>query len=171
MSRKSWKDRIRALFWWAIPICFCLLVWEVTARLAIVDPLLFPAPSSIFRALCEWARSGELLTDAPYAEYVVEPRERARTLYLDGTVARVTTIAAADPGEATLLLERGLETDPFWAEGLKLLMECLQREGRTLAALRRYRAFEKRMLEDLGSAPDELLRQSYEALTGRALSS
>jgi len=114
---------------------------------------------------------GELLADSPYADYVIEPRERARTLYLDGTVAWVTAIAATDPAEAILLLERGLQTDPFWAEGLMLLMDCLKREGRTLAALRRYRSFEKRMTEELGSEPDAQLRQTYESLTGLQSSS
>ena len=109
---------------------------------------------------------GELIADAPYAEHVVEWRERARTLYLDGIATWVVAVGSRETPDAIIRLEKGLQTDPYWSEGLKLLMECLRREGRVLAALRRYRTFEKKLEEELGAEPDAELRETYEALTG-----
>ncbi len=54
---KSWGSR-------ALPVAAFLLLWEVVSRAEIVNPLLFPPPSQVWHALCEWYSSNELWRDA-----------------------------------------------------------------------------------------------------------
>lgn len=108
---------------------------------------------------------GELLEHAPYAEYVVEHRENARSMFLDATAAVAMGNIPSNPSVASRLLERGLEADPYWAEGLAILMECLRQQDRVLAALRLYRQYERRLQKDLGAEPDPQLREVFESLT------
>lgn len=46
-----------------IPIFIFLLVWEGISRAELVNPRLFPPPSIVWKALCEWINSGELWLD------------------------------------------------------------------------------------------------------------
>jgi DNA-binding SARP family transcriptional activator len=108
---------------------------------------------------------GELLEHAPYAEHVIERREQARSVLLDGIAVLAGAITTSSPALAIRLLERGLEADPYWAEGLAMLMECLRSQNRTLAALRLFRQYEQRLEKDLGVAPDPRLREVFEQLT------
>jgi DNA-binding SARP family transcriptional activator len=115
-------------------------------------------------ALALWR--GELLADAPYAEHAMEERERMRSLFLEGSGALAQTMAEAHPRRAIQLLERALEVDPFWSEGVTLLLACLAREGRVLAAVRWYRAYEARLERELGVPPDDALRKAVEPILG-----
>ncbi len=117
------------------------------------------------RGLALWR--GELLADAPYAEHAMEARERMRALFLEGTLTLARSLEEDDPRAAIRLLERGLDADPYWSEGVGVLLACLAREGRTLAALRRYRDYEARLERELGVPPDEQLRSAVEPILGR----
>jgi ABC-type nitrate/sulfonate/bicarbonate transport system permease component len=44
-------------------IVLFLVLWETVSRLEIVNPRLFPAPSTVWIALMEWGREGELWRD------------------------------------------------------------------------------------------------------------
>lgn len=115
-------------------------------------------------ALALWR--GELLADAPYAEHAIEARERVRAMFLEGTGALARALVEAHPRHAILLLERGLEVDPFWSEGVALLLSCLAQEGRVLAAVRWYREYEARLDRELGVPPDDELRKAVEPILG-----
>lgn len=108
---------------------------------------------------------GDLLADAAYAEHAGEPRERVRSLMLEGVAALARALEPDAGDEAVAVLRRGLEADPYWGEGVGLLMGCLERRGRVLAAIRVYREYERRLREDLGLAPEAPLVRRFRNLT------
>ncbi|HPG41122.1 MAG TPA: ABC transporter permease [bacterium] len=54
---------IKKYITYAIPIIIFLLIWEIIADFKLINPLLFPPPTSVFNALKEWASTGELWRD------------------------------------------------------------------------------------------------------------
>jgi two-component SAPR family response regulator len=108
---------------------------------------------------------GDLLAEDTYEEYAAESRERLRTLWQEGSATLSRELMEVSPHEAEQLLLRGLESDPYWTEGIALLITSLRGRGRVLAAIRLYRDYEKRLLEDLGLEPDPPLQALFRTLT------
>ncbi|HVA33000.1 MAG TPA: ABC transporter permease [Candidatus Baltobacteraceae bacterium] len=59
MSRNGWQRLIGI----ASPIALVAL-WELVVRIKLLDPLFFPAPSSILETFYDYARSGELVSNS-----------------------------------------------------------------------------------------------------------
>jgi NitT/TauT family transport system permease protein len=78
------RERILGI---ASPIAL-LLVWEIAARLHIIDTRFFPAPSSVIAVLIEMLRSGELVTNT-----LVSLRRLALGTLIGGAPALVLGIA------------------------------------------------------------------------------
>jgi ABC-type nitrate/sulfonate/bicarbonate transport system permease component len=57
------SNRLKINIYYIIPIIVFFFIWELVARLELVNPLLFPPPSAIWLALKEWWFSGELWRD------------------------------------------------------------------------------------------------------------
>lgn len=57
----------------ALPVVAFLLVWETISRIGIVNSLLFPPPTQVWRAFCEWFSSNEFWRDvkASYARMLL----------------------------------------------------------------------------------------------------
>jgi DNA-binding SARP family transcriptional activator len=108
---------------------------------------------------------GDLLADDVYAEHAGEPRERLRALMLEGLAALARALGPKGEDETLAMLHRGLEVDPYWGEGVALLMAHLKSRGRVLAAIRVYREYERRLQDDLGLEPDPPLTRRFQALT------
>lgn len=127
-----------------------------------------PAPTRVarLREVLSLYR-GDLLADAAYAEHAGEPREQMRSLMLEGVAALAQALENEEGDEARAVLKRGLEADPYWGEGVGLLMDHLERRGRVLAAIRVYRDYERRLREDLGLEPDPPLTRKLDKLTSR----
>lgn len=108
---------------------------------------------------------GDLLADAAYAEHAGESRERVRTLMLEGVATLARALEEEEGDEAFAVLRRGLEADPYWGEGVGLLMDRLAGRGRILAAIRVYRDYEHRLREELDLEPDAPLSRRFRKLT------
>jgi NitT/TauT family transport system permease protein len=83
MSMRT-RERILGI---ASPIVL-LVVWEVAARLQIIDTRFFPAPSSVIAVLIEMLRSGELVTNT-----LVSLRRLALGAVIGGVPALILGIA------------------------------------------------------------------------------
>ena len=59
----SYLVRVKKFFNFFLPILIFLIIWEIVSRSEIVNPHLFPPPTSVWSAFLEWARSGELIRD------------------------------------------------------------------------------------------------------------
>ena len=46
-----------------LPVVAFLLLWEAVSRAKVVNPLLFPPPTQVWRAFCEWFSGGEFWRD------------------------------------------------------------------------------------------------------------
>lgn len=108
---------------------------------------------------------GDLLADDVYAEHAGEPRERLRALMLEGLAALARALGPRGEDEIQAMLQKGLEVDPYWGEGVALLMDHFKSRGRLLAAIRVYRKYEQRLQDDLGLEPDPPLTRRFRALT------
>lgn len=53
---KAWSIRL-------LPVVGFLLLWEIVSRSEVVNPRLFPPPTRVWRALCEWYASNEFWRD------------------------------------------------------------------------------------------------------------
>ena len=57
--------------WWhvgsgvcfVLPVLAALAVWEILARAEVVNPRLFPPPTQVWSALCEWYVGGDFWRD------------------------------------------------------------------------------------------------------------
>ena len=56
-------QNLKKLLLVVIPVAVFLLTWEAISRAEVVSPRLFPPPSVVWNALCEWIQSGELWLD------------------------------------------------------------------------------------------------------------
>lgn len=64
LRRRSRRERIRKVFWPSLVLVLGLLLWEVTSRLEIVNPIILPPPGEVVEA---W---GRLMTQAFFWEAV-----------------------------------------------------------------------------------------------------
>lgn len=108
---------------------------------------------------------GDLLLEDPYEDYVAEARESARSTMLEASARFARSMMSRRPEEAIMVLKRGLTADPFWSEGIGLLLQALANEGRVLAAIRTFREYQGHLMKELGVEPDEPLNRLFKTLT------
>lgn len=117
---------------------------------------------SDFRQALEIYR-GPLLPMLPYESFVIELRERLQALYQKGSLRFAELlIEEQNTGEAANVIERALEYDHLWTDGVKLLLHIHARRGETLKAIRVFRSYEGRMQSELGLQPDESVQRCFE---------
>ncbi len=148
-SRRVWRDQE------CLPADVGLLLQQLT-----VDPGQLPAYLSLYR--------GELLGGFDTGD--AEDLAVWLTTKSDGLnrhFLRVVVPAALATGGAVgeEALRKALEISPYSEEALRALLLVLGREGSLEAVKREYRAFEKRMLADLGTGPDHETRSIAAQLT------
>lgn len=98
-----------------------------------------------------------LLPDLPYADWLLEPRQRLEDLYLEGCLcAAEAYLARRRWGESQTWLQRALQTAPWLEKGWQLLMRLHARQGRRGLALKAYREAAVALERELGVAPSQL---------------
>jgi len=109
---------------------------------------------------------GDLLPEQQYESFTIEIRERLRTLFQDGSISCAQSLMAIDNVHSAIqILERGLQLDPLWAQGVQTLMSAYAKNGEVFRALRLYRSYEKRLEQDLGLPPDRDMQNAFVALS------
>jgi DNA-binding SARP family transcriptional activator len=109
---------------------------------------------------------GEFLPEQRYESFAIEFRERLHQRFLDAALFGAEHLVhRGEHRAAAELIERGLELDPLWAEGIELLMLARARGGELFRALRTYREYERRLADELGLPPDRDLARFFERLS------
>ena len=108
---------------------------------------------------------GELLPEERFEAYAVEYRERLLHEFLELSVALARFLV--DKGkiaEAIAALERGLQFDPLWGEGVREMMTARVKNGELYRAFQTYRAYEQRLQQDFAVSPDQSLTAYFDEL-------
>ena len=115
---------------------------------------------------------GELLPEERFEAYAVEYRERLLRKFLDLSVALAQFLMdKGKTAEAIAALERGLQLDPLWVEGVREMMAARVGNGELYRAFQTYRAYEKRLQQDLAISPDQSLTAYFDELVASMTSS
>jgi ATP/maltotriose-dependent transcriptional regulator MalT len=98
-----------------------------------------------------------LLTDLPYADWLLEPRQRLEDLYLEGCLHVAEAYLSRRQWEAgQAWLRRALQTAPWLERGWQLLMRLYARQGQRALALKAYQDAVTALERELGVRPSEL---------------
>jgi DNA-binding SARP family transcriptional activator len=144
-----------------------LAVRDILARLAEPSSRLDDRLRLIRRALA--LAGGELLPGARYDDVAIDERARLQRAFESHGGEIADALLARDrAAEAVVLLEVLLDMDGLWSEGVVRLMRALHALGRPLAAVRLYRAHERRLREELGVPPDPSLARVFRELVRAA---
>lgn len=98
-----------------------------------------------------------LLPDLPYADWLLEPRQRLEDLYLEGCLRAAEAYVFRrrwEPGQAWL--GRALQMAPWLEKGWQLLMRLHARQGQRALALKAYQDAVAALDRELGIRPSEL---------------
>ncbi|MCX6832642.1 MAG: bacterial transcriptional activator domain-containing protein [candidate division Zixibacteria bacterium] len=126
---------------------------------------------SILRSAAALYR-GELLPEGRFETYAVEYRERLLQRFLEISVALARfSMDKGKTSEAIVVLERGLQLDPLWGEGVREMMAARVRNGEFYRAFQTYRAYEKRLQLELAVSPDQSLTAYFDELVASIASS
>ena len=107
-----------------------------------------------------------ILSNDLYAPWVVEYRESFTTHQL-----RAAGKLAQHAKKLKLVEEVGelmnacFKLDPFWTDGIEVLMHVYIESKNNIKAIQVYRAFEKKLEEELGLSPHQKLIELYQSLT------
>ncbi len=108
---------------------------------------------------------GSLLPEMRFESFVETRREESSRKYFDLLEAYLGKMFQQEKYQAAeSYLERGLQIEPLWANGVRLAMEMYSRSSRTLYALKAYRKYEAQLKSEVGVEPDEGLQQLLEKL-------
>ena len=109
--------------------------------------------------------AGALFPGDQYADWAVVPRERLSRLYL-GTLyaAAQQRLKVGECQEALDACHRILELDPWQENAVLIGMQAFIALNDRAGALRLYRELERTLRDELGIAPQALLRELYESL-------
>lgn len=88
-----------------------------------------------------------------------EYRDDLRERVLDAVLDHATALEHSNPGEAEDALEWLLERDPVHEEAFSSLLALLVASGRRVTAERRYRAFARRLRDEMGLEPAQEIRR------------
>jgi DNA-binding SARP family transcriptional activator len=108
---------------------------------------------------------GDFVSDAPYEQWTVLPRERLRLSYLDALdrMSRIhLRLGRLDDCIATGL--RMLAVDPCREDAHRLLMRCYANQGRTYQALRQYEFCTLMLKATLDTGPSAETVQAYRSI-------
>jgi ATP/maltotriose-dependent transcriptional regulator MalT/DNA-binding SARP family transcriptional activator len=108
---------------------------------------------------------GELLPDQRLEPFAQEFRERLHRQFLDATLRLARSLnGRGKHADAIRALERGVELDTVWGEGVQELMLTRAQNGELCRALRVYREYERSLKKDLHLSPDPDIQRSFENL-------
>jgi len=127
------------------------------------SPLSKDEQSELHRVLAMFG--GEFLPGQQYESFTVEMREQIHRKFLDATLLLGGHLnRIGKHAEAIRILERGVELDPLWGEGVQEMMVAQSGNGEVCRALRLYRDYETRLREDLDLPPDREIQRCFKAI-------
>lgn len=111
--------------------------------------------------------SGDLLPDLPDADWLTARRDELRETHREVLVKLGSTVAQRAPGEALVILNRALESDPLHEGAVRAQMAVLAGMGRRSEALARYERLVDELVDAFGTDPDARTAGLFrELLTG-----
>ena len=114
-----------------------------------------------FRSALETYR-GPLLPMLPYESFVVELRERLQALLQKGSLKLAELLVETKQlEEAASVVERAMEYDRLWTDGVRTLLQIYVMRDEILKAMRVYRDYENRLQNELGLLPEENMRDYF----------
>ena len=136
---------------------------EVTAVLQNHRPdSLPPLPQSLLTELTNYA---PLLPSLPYADWLLEPRQKLAEMYIEGCLyAAHAFLARAEWAKAVAWGRRTVDAAPWLEEAYQLLMRAFARQGKRSLALRVYDEAVASLQAELALSPSSLTRQLAERL-------
>lgn len=153
---------------------FCLqgdLVWvDVEAFVAAITAVLpanqpeklAPLRPELLTALENYA---PLLPSLPYADWLLEPRQKLAELFIEGCLyAAQAYLARAELAEAAVWGRRTVAAAPWLEEAYQLLMRCYARQGQRSLALRIYDEAVASLQEELAVSPSTQTKRLAERL-------
>jgi DNA-binding SARP family transcriptional activator len=96
---------------------------------------------------------GDFLADEPYAEWALMERERLRAL-VEKPLRALSELHADNPEVSAGYLERLAHMEPLDGGIQRELLSLWVRQGRLSRAVRHYRAYQDRLLRELGDRPE-----------------
>lgn len=121
-----------------------------------------PLPEDLLTALEGWE---PLLPELPYEEWLLEPRERLRELYIEGCLyVAQTLLIHGRPGEAADWARRTVQAAPWLEEGYQALMRAYARQGQRALALKTYNEAMEALRHELDVEPSPLTQWLAERL-------
>ncbi|MFH2050778.1 MAG: BTAD domain-containing putative transcriptional regulator [bacterium] len=117
-----------------------------------------------FRQALETYR-GTLLPMLPYEPFVIELRERLQALFQKGYLKLAELLMDNKSlEEAAMVVERALEYDQLWTDGVLILLQIHAKRGEILKTMRIYRDYKKRLWDELALPPDESIRDYFDEI-------
>ena len=118
--------------------------------------------ASFLQALQTYA---PILPDLPYEEWLLEPRERAQTLYVEGCLyAAQAYLAQGNYAEAVTWAKRARSEAPWLEAAYQTLMRAYARQGQRTLALRVFDEARLNLNQELGVEPAPLTHWLAERL-------
>ncbi|MBX2999924.1 MAG: hypothetical protein KF893_15490 [Caldilineaceae bacterium] len=106
-----------------------------------------------------------LLPDLPYADWLLEPRQRLEDLYLEGANCLAEGyLAQRDWQRSQRWLRRALQIAPWLEQAWQMLMRVHARQGQRGLALKTYHEAAAALERELGVAPGELTTWLYQRI-------
>ncbi len=108
---------------------------------------------------------GDLLEDAPYADWCALHRESVRRAFIDGALRMAGLLESRGQSEeATRHYTQALQRDGLREEAHRGLMRCYAATGRRDLAIRQYRACAAALAEDLAVGPSRETETLFQAI-------
>ncbi len=147
-----------------------LVQLDVTAFMEVVTAVLHtkqpeetpPLPQNLLAALENYA---PLLPNLPYADWLLEPRQKLAELHIEGClyVARAY-LTRAELSEAVIWGRRTVDAAPWLEEAYQLLLRAYARQGQRSLALRIYEEAVANLQEELNIPPSSQTERLAERL-------
>jgi len=98
---------------------------------------------------------GDFLSEEPYLDWAIEPREYYREIYVDGAlrVAALLADVADDRAEAIQICRNALRKDPYREDLHHAVINCLISAGRYSEAATQYNTYARMMKEEFALEP------------------
>ncbi|HFQ93809.1 MAG TPA: hypothetical protein ENK32_07355 [Anaerolineae bacterium] len=130
------------------------------------------AVSTIPKPLVETLQSyAPLLPDLPYAEWLLEPRQRVQELYVEGCLFLAQAyLVQGENGTAVTWARQTITAAPWLEEAYQLLMRGYARQGQRTLALHVYNEAAANLKRELNLEPSPLTQQLADSLrTGKSI--